>query len=98
MSKSIYPSIPAPGNDAASMRATLDAMRQTLTMLIMNAQKPSPNFAPSSAAQVFVTKDELAKVLTGQASLNVSTAAVTHDLTDIHNRLAALERKVEASQ
>ena len=59
MSKSIYPSIPAPGNDQASMRASLDAMRQTLTMVIMNAQNANPNFAPSSAAQVFVTKDEL---------------------------------------
>lgn len=59
MSKSIYPSIPSPGNDSASMRATLDAMRQTLTMVIMNAQKPNPNFTPSSASQVFVTQDEL---------------------------------------
>lgn len=57
--KSIYPSIPAPGNDAPSMRATLDAVRQTLTMITMNAQNPNPNFAPSSASQVFVTKDEL---------------------------------------
>jgi hypothetical protein len=57
--KSIYPSIPSPGNDAASQRATLDAMRQTLTMITMNAQAPSPNFTPSSASQVFVTKDDL---------------------------------------
>ena len=57
--KTIYPSIPSPGNDAASQRATLDAMRQTLTMITMNAQNPNPNFAPSSAAQIFVTKDEL---------------------------------------
>ena len=57
--KSIYPSIPAPGNDTPSMRATLDAMRQSLTMITMNAQAPSANFAPSSAAQIFVTKDEL---------------------------------------
>jgi hypothetical protein len=34
-------------------------MRQTLTMLIMNAQNPNPNFAPSSASQIFVTHDEL---------------------------------------
>ena len=59
MSKSIYPGIPSPGNDMPSMRATLDAMRQTLTMVIMNAQNPSFNFTPSSAAQVFVTKDQL---------------------------------------
>jgi hypothetical protein len=57
--KSIYPSIPAPGNDVASQRATLDAVRQTLTMITMNAQAPSPNFAPSSASQVFVTKEDL---------------------------------------
>ena len=57
--KSIYPSIPAPGKDPASMRATLDALRQSMTMITMNAQNPNSNFAPSSAAQVFVTKDEL---------------------------------------
>jgi hypothetical protein len=57
--KSIYPSVPAPGNTSESMRATLDALRQGFTMLTMNAQNPNPNFAPSSAAQVFVTKDEL---------------------------------------
>ena len=59
MSKSIYPSIPSPGNDMPSMRASLDAMRQTLTMVIMNAQNPSSNFTPSSAAQVFVTQEQL---------------------------------------
>ena len=59
MSKSIYPSVPAPGNTPESMRASLDAMRQTLTMVIMNAQNPNPTFTPSSAAQVFVTKEEL---------------------------------------
>jgi hypothetical protein len=57
--KSIYPSIPSPGNDMPSIRATLDAMRQTMTMITMNAQNPNPNFAPSTAAQIFVTKDEL---------------------------------------
>ena len=59
MSKSIYPSIPSPGNTPESQRATLDAMRQTLTMVILNAQKPSYNFSPTSASQVFVTQDQL---------------------------------------
>lgn len=58
-SKSIYPSIPAPGNDTASLRATVDAMRQTLTMVIMNSQNPDPNYLPSSSAQIFVTQDQL---------------------------------------
>lgn len=57
--KSIYPSIPAPGNTPETMRATLDAMRQTLTMVILNAQNPNPNFSPSSASQTFVTHDQL---------------------------------------
>lgn len=57
--KTIYPSIPAPGNDQASLRATVDAMRQSLTMIIMNAQNPNPNFTPSSASQIFVTQDQL---------------------------------------
>lgn len=59
--KSIYPSIPSPGSTPESQRATLDALRQSMTMLIMNAQSPNPNFSPSAASQVFVTKDELAK-------------------------------------
>ena len=62
MAKSIYPSIPSPGNDAASQRATLDAMRQSLTMMIMNAQAPNPNFSPSASSQVFVTYDALKKM------------------------------------
>lgn len=57
--KNIYPSIPSPGSDPASQRATLDAMRQTLTMITMNAQNPNPNFQPSTAAQIFVTQDQL---------------------------------------
>ena len=68
MARSIYPSIPAPGNDMPSLQASLGAMRQSLNMLILNAQNPNPNFAPSSAAQVFVTHDQLKKLnLIGEA-------------------------------
>jgi hypothetical protein len=34
-------------------------MKQTLQMIIINAQNPNPNYTPSSAAQVFVTHDQL---------------------------------------
>ena len=34
-------------------------MRQTMTMVILNAQKPNANFSPTSASQVFVTQDQL---------------------------------------
>lgn len=68
MARSIYPSIPSPGNDLPSLQVTLGAMRQSLNMLILNAQNPNPNFAPSSAAQVFVTHAQLKKLnLVGEA-------------------------------
>jgi hypothetical protein len=59
---SIYPSIPAPGTDLPSLQAALSAMRQTLTMVIINAQNPDPNYTPSSAAQVFITNARLQKL------------------------------------
>ena len=73
MSKSIYPSIPAPGKTPESMQVTLDAMRQAMTMVIMNAQAPSSNYAPSSAAQVFVTHAQLERYV----AQNVSGAAAS---------------------
>jgi hypothetical protein len=35
------------------------AIKQTLQMIIINAQEPNPNYTPSSAAQVFVTNAAL---------------------------------------
>jgi hypothetical protein len=64
--KNIYPSAPAPGTTSASMRATLDAMRQSITMILINAQNPSRNFTPSSAAQVFVTNARLQTAVADQ--------------------------------
>jgi hypothetical protein len=68
--KSIYPSIPSPGNDARSMRVTLDAIQQSMTMIIMNAQSPSPNYTPSSAAQIFVTNAGLSTFVANQIALS----------------------------
>ena len=77
MSKSIYPSIPSPGKDPESMRACLDAIRQTMTMIIINAQNPSPNYTPSSAAQIFVTNAQLAAKTASKSKSGASTAATT---------------------
>jgi hypothetical protein len=77
--KSIYPSIPSPGNDMDSIRATLDAVRQSMTMIIMNAQEPNTNYTPSSAAQIFVTNAGLTSFVANQiaASKSAVGAAAT---------------------
>jgi hypothetical protein len=58
-SRTIYPSIPDPGNTLATIVPCLLAIKQTLQMIIINAQSPNPNYTPSSAAQIFVTRDDL---------------------------------------
>lgn len=56
---SIYPSIPDPGNTIATMVPCLLAIKQTLQLIILNAQSPHSTYTPSSAAQIFVTKGQL---------------------------------------
>ena len=73
--KSIYPSIPAPGKTPESMQVTLDAMRQAMTMVIINAQAPSANYAPSSAAQVFVTHSQLERYVAANTGSVAGAAA-----------------------
>ena len=58
-SRSIYPSIPDPGNTVETMAPALLAIKQTLTMIILNSQSPSKNYTPSSAAQIFATQGQL---------------------------------------
>lgn len=66
--RTIYPSIPDPGNTLATIIPCLAAIKQTLQMIIINAQEPNPNYTPSSAAQIFVTKGDLNKL---QAQVNI---------------------------
>ena len=56
---------------------TINAMRQTITMLILNAQNPNPNFTPSTAAQIFVTRANLQTMglVNSQGSSNVTEEA-----------------------
>lgn len=58
------------------MRATLDAIRQTATMIIINAQNPSPNYTPSSAAQIFITNAQLERLGVIPTPPGSSTAGV----------------------
>ena len=94
--KSIYPSIPSPGNDMPSMRATLDAIRQTLTMITINAQVPSANYTPSSAAQIFVTKAELSQLglLNSSGGSTKSNAVTQQEFDSLKARLQELETRV----
>jgi hypothetical protein len=93
--KTIYPSIPSPGNDAPSMRATLDAIRQAMTMMIINAQSPSPNFTPSSAAQVFVTNERLQQLgVKGAVPSGASVAKLESEVASLRQRVARLEARI----
>jgi hypothetical protein len=102
MSKSIYPSIPSPGSSIETIAPCLDAIRQTLTMMILNAQSPNAHYTPSSAAQIFVTHAQLeqlglvgssgaptGKIATGQTR----PQTIMDRLSAIETRLASLERK-----
>jgi hypothetical protein len=76
-SRSIYPSIPDPGNTLDTIVPSLLAVKQTLTMIILNSKKPNPNYTPSSAAQTFITTADL--------------TPLTTKLADLEKRIAALE-------
>jgi hypothetical protein len=77
MATNIYPSIPAPGMTLDTIVPTINAMRQTLTMLILNAQNPNPNYTPSTASQIFVTRANLQSMglINAQGQPNVVTDA-----------------------
>jgi hypothetical protein len=81
--KSIYPSIPDPGSSIGTIVPCLLAMKQTLQMIILNAQVPNPNYAPSSAAQIFVTNERL-KIL-----------GVKGALPSIEDSLVALQQQID---
>lgn len=61
MPGSIYPSIPMSGSDLKTIVPAIEAMRQTLTLMILNGKSPNPNYTPSEAAQIFVTNAILAQ-------------------------------------
>ena len=61
MAKSIYPSIPMPGADLSTVLPAIEAMRQTINLIILNGLFPNPNYTPSETAQVFVTYAALTK-------------------------------------
>lgn len=99
--KSIYPSIPAPGKTPESMQVTLDAMRQAMTMVIINAQAPSANYAPSSAAQVFVTHSQLEKYVaqnTTGAAASAKAASATLSAAPKPRRIPRLPRNLKATE
>ena len=98
MSKSIYPSIPAPGNTSESQQATLNAMRQALTMVIMNAQEPSPNFTPSSAAQVFVTSAQLAKANTAASTTASTVTSQGSSIQTMQSQITTLQSQIATMQ
>jgi hypothetical protein len=62
MGKSIYPSIPMPGAALDTITPAVEALRQTINLIILNGLSPNPNYTPSETAQVFVTYAALSKI------------------------------------
>jgi Collagen triple helix repeat (20 copies) len=62
MGKSIYPSIPMPGAALDTITPAVEALRQTINLIILNGLSPNPNYTPSETAQVFVTYAALSKL------------------------------------
>jgi hypothetical protein len=86
-SRTIYPSIPDPGNTLQTIIPCLIAMKQTLQMIIINAQNPNPNYTPSSAAQIFVTNAKLQQ-------LGVTPKTVQDQIAMLRDQLDALEAQM----
>jgi hypothetical protein len=61
MARSIYPSIPMPGAALATIAPAVEALRQTVNLIILNGLSPNQNYTPSETAQVFVTYAALTK-------------------------------------
>lgn len=52
---SIYPSIPVAGTDLGTITPAVEALRNTVNLIILNGLSPNPSYTPSQTAQVFVT-------------------------------------------
>lgn len=92
-SKTIYPSIPDPGSTLATIIPCLSAIKQTLQMIIINAQSPNPNYTPSSAAQIFVTNSRLSQLGVKGAGVQ-SPFTVQEQIAMLRQELDALEAQV----
>ena len=63
--RSIYPiHPPAPSPDIQGILSSVNAMRQTLSMITLNAQDPTANLSASTASQIFVTQAQLKNLVT----------------------------------
>lgn len=77
MTRSQYPAIPNASTDPASMLAAIQALTQSVNLLIVNSQPPTSQ-GLTAASQTFASKNELTSAtntLTG--SLNQTTQAAT---------------------
>lgn len=57
MPRSIYPAIPDPGNTLPTIIASLQAIQQTLNLIIVNAQNPRNDYDLTVASQIFITRE-----------------------------------------
>lgn len=93
-SSSTYPSIPVPQDNIDSMYQSVLAMRQTVQLLIVNAQTITDQTI-TKASQIFSKKSDHADV---SSTLNNSLTTVNKSISSISQSLGTLQTSVTALQ
>lgn len=89
-----YPSVPIPSNDPASIANAVNAMRQTIQLLIVNQQEPSQPTL-TKASQIFSKKSDnvdATNTFTG------SLATINQSLSNLSQTVGALQSSVSGLQ
>lgn len=97
-----YPSIAAPAKTLPALHAAFMQARQTLTLLTVNAQKPSEPTL-SKASQIFATTDHVAAAvsnLSGVMADNASAAVgdINSQLTDLQFQITIMKDQITTIQ
>lgn len=107
-----FPSIPEPGNDAASQLNTLRAIKQVVDILAANATGDRNPSGPGAGAQIFALQDDVRQLMINQTATLTNTinqnqtntqwtvdqavSSLNQDISDARNR--AIQARTDALQ
>jgi phage shock protein A len=94
-----YPSVPIPQDNVDSLYQSVMAMRQTVQLLIINAQNVTDQTL-SQASQIFSKKSDTinvsSTVTTGLTAINQSITNISQSLGTLQNNVSALQGQMSA--